>query len=565
MRYPPSAKNLDIVVPVLLESLEPQKDKDIGHLLDLEAEHKDSDSVFRGVGAHVVGCSAAVTVFSGQESKSECHTQGKSNFLAEDEVAPETVFAVASCTKMITAATILRMTEHEDYKEQFPEGINTSLSHFVPALKEKYPDSTFVKMIEQHPHHEDITLRDLLQHTHGMGKYNNLKSDWGDLDEAKKYVDGQHTDSEYGKHTYSDTGPDLIALIVETVASKAPVNIASPDKSFADVARELVINHPKLKLENTLMPDDIEQAVSDGGKKMARGYCDEGTPAEDKDYQGALAAFGARSTPTDMNKLTRAFLTQDPDASLFDSPETLKQMQRMHELSESEKKPGFAHVAYGLGYEKFPNGLIGHDGQNRAFKARVEYDPTQDKCATVCYVEEHASLIMADSLSAGMSEEELLRSQEKILAQYTPEQLINDYERTRTDFIERPLKQQLDALDLEVKPGQLETLEKQGGLDVPVHENRHGSPDIPNPQKRSFDTPLQTRKINPDAVEIYGEAASSPTSKDGVPGLDKESMEELNEIKGGFQDFMEREPKEKSYTQKMADLNLKSPGGAREI
>ncbi|MDA0782472.1 MAG: phosphotransferase [Proteobacteria bacterium] len=91
----------------------------------------------------------------------------------------------------------------------------------------------------------------------------------------------------------------------------------------------------------------------------------------------------------------------------------------------------------------------------------------------------------------------------------------------------RDSQQNLDGLDLEIKPGQL---------------GRIG-------QKETS----------------YGKAASSPTSKDGVPGLDQESMGELNEIKGGLQDFMEKEPKEKNHTHKMADLNLRSSGGSREI
>ena len=91
----------------------------------------------------------------------------------------------------------------------------------------------------------------------------------------------------------------------------------------------------------------------------------------------------------------------------------------------------------------------------------------------------------------------------------------------------RDSQQNLDGLDLEVKPGQLERIGQE-------------------------DTP-------------YGKAASSPTSRDGDLGLDKKAMAKLNEIKSSLQEVKQKEPKEKSHTQKMADMNLRSPGGAREI
>ncbi|MDA0782471.1 MAG: hypothetical protein O2942_09440 [Proteobacteria bacterium] len=78
---------------------------------------------------------------------------------------------------------------------------------------------------------------------------------------------------------------------------------------------------------------------------------------------------------------------------------------------------------------------------------------------------------------------------------------------------------------------------------------------------------LDLATMAPVSGEVESIAASLGAEMSMKPplGLNEESMEELNEIKGGLQKLMEKNPKEKTHTQKMADMNLKSPGGAREI
>jgi len=422
--------NLDLI---LFDAPGKQKAKDIDYLLKLapklkdpeskDPESKDEAKIFKGTTANVFGCSAAVTDFSQPEPKTQTFVSGRSDFLTEDKVTEETTFEIASCTKMITAATILRMTELD--KAKFPGGINTKLSTFFPKLKERYPKSEFIKNIELYPQYEQISLRDLLQHTHGMGDCNVISS--------KKYTGKDKEDqlsnsAKFGTHVYSKTGTDLTALIIEAVSGER----------FAEMARNLVIT--PLKLKNTKMYDEIAQLdrVSTVHGYMVRND----NVIEDKGYESALGAWGARSSATDMSTLGRALLTKNLEHSLFESQETLDEMQKMAPVPQPTE---FPYEAYGLGFGRFQDsgGLIGHDGQTPTSRPRVVYDPVRDKCAFVCYLSQEASLCMANSLNKDfgltkdLSVNALINLQDEILEQYPPHQLVNDYNKTRTNFVER--------------------------------------------------------------------------------------------------------------------------------
>lgn len=142
----------------------------------------------------------------------------------------------------------------------------------------------------------------------------------------------------------------------------------------------------------------------------------------------------------------------------------------------------------------------------------------------------------------------------------------------------RPRQQNLDALDIDIKPDQLGRVAAKGGLEVmPVDQpSRHGTPDIPNLQKAALAPP---HKVNADAVEIYGDAASGPVSGGLKQPTESDRLsdrfldealksEEFKDIREKFQEFRrneseQKEPKKESYTEKM--VNLKSPGSSRDI
>jgi CubicO group peptidase (beta-lactamase class C family) len=67
------------------------------------------------------GYTASVTKADGASTS---HVGGRTDFLKEDKMSDTTVSSIASLTKMFTAATILKMMEHDDYKGAFPKGLD---------------------------------------------------------------------------------------------------------------------------------------------------------------------------------------------------------------------------------------------------------------------------------------------------------------------------------------------------------------------------------------------------------------------------------------------------------
>lgn len=189
-------------------------------------------------------------------------------------ILPNTPGAIGSVTKMFTSAAMNvlwdRELSHSNAKQEatsrdgypkktgwFPEGIETRLSHFVPALREKYSDNTFLQNIHTVDSYAHLTIRDLLSHTHGMGDLNvyktfedqvHLQQPTGKVDLSKD-LDGNavvRTDkSRYQQYDYSNFGYVLAGMIIETVANKP----------FCEVIRESVIGH--LSLKNTHMSDQL--------------------------------------------------------------------------------------------------------------------------------------------------------------------------------------------------------------------------------------------------------------------------------------------------------------------
>ncbi|MFM7620672.1 MAG: serine hydrolase [Alphaproteobacteria bacterium] len=130
--------------------------------------------------------------FKGGELQSSL-SQGFTS-LAQDGKAIDqnTRFGVGSLTKMFTSAGLLKLWDDEltDLKTSklsadqtttssidnfpkinFPLGIDTPLSHFMERLKNKFPESTYLSKIEEVAHYPKVTLRDLLNHTHGLGAW----------------------------------------------------------------------------------------------------------------------------------------------------------------------------------------------------------------------------------------------------------------------------------------------------------------------------------------------------------------------------------------------------------
>ena len=178
---------------------------------------------------------------------------GVAENFASDGAADDTIFCAGSMTKMVTAVTMLRMTEEEKYQQYLADEIDTKLSDILPLLKKYYPDSKYItEELEQQPNFEQITLQHLAQHTSGLsnfsgkdligevyGNVNRLISK--DMLDTKKAPRAVRYGENIGEHSYNNLGYELLGRIIVAVASEAE---HSP-KEFGDVVNELVIDNSR--------------------------------------------------------------------------------------------------------------------------------------------------------------------------------------------------------------------------------------------------------------------------------------------------------------------------------
>lgn len=97
----------------------------------LEGENFSPDSYFEAwnLDNSISGISATTIDENGdlrefQHSNLDCFDRHSA------PIDSDTLFNIASMTKMMTAATILRMIESEDFAAYFPDKLKTKLSHF---------------------------------------------------------------------------------------------------------------------------------------------------------------------------------------------------------------------------------------------------------------------------------------------------------------------------------------------------------------------------------------------------------------------------------------------------
>jgi len=196
---------------------------------------------------------------------------------------------------------------------------------------------------------------------------------------------------------------------------------------------------------------------------------------------------------------------------------------------------------------------VGHDGQNAAFKARAVYDRENDKAATVCYVEQHASLLIAYSLSKGLSPESGDQSnsvcgQPQIYLQSAQNSGIFDGAKS-IKFVCAPSEiEYLSYFTKQLKTsgrgvGEISLIDKTKPQQTPVQNVNSESKQAESENKSKLNVP-STKTLDDLALRNRVEPAA-------------------NQIKDNLKSAV-RQP-DKSHIQKLADLNLTSPRGFREI
>ncbi|MEI8110192.1 MAG: serine hydrolase domain-containing protein [Chitinophagia bacterium] len=165
---------------------------------------------------------------------------GKANIGSSENATVQHRFRVASVTKMFTAAAILLLEEEKKLSLTDPISIHLSTSMFL-TIKNKIPNA------------DNITIRNLLNHTSSLGEYTG-KTDFINLFPNKNSAPTRQQVIEiglkyspagsFGSWNYSNTGYNLLSIIIEKVSGK----------DYRTFIKERIIDY--LKLSNTYFPND---------------------------------------------------------------------------------------------------------------------------------------------------------------------------------------------------------------------------------------------------------------------------------------------------------------------
>jgi D-alanyl-D-alanine carboxypeptidase len=286
---------------------------------------------------------------------------GRSNIETDTRVTPRTKFRVGSITKQFTAAAILLLCEDGELRI----------------------DNTLAKFLPQFPRANDITLRQMLTHTSGLGDFTDADdptafSQAARMDyDAKSLLAAMRATSPLFVSppgmtwSYSNTGYVLLGLVVEQVTG-APFGTFFAERLFKAAG-----------LEETAV--DNAATIVDG---RASGYDHhEGRRFENTSFISMTlpgAAGSIRSTGMDLCRWHHALL-----GGRLLTAESLKEMMTPIRLKDGtlprvtlspalNVQPSDMSYGFGLGMGQF-NGrhFITHPGNINGFTAELRSFPTE--------------------------------------------------------------------------------------------------------------------------------------------------------------------------------------------
>ena len=399
-------------------------------------------------------------------------------------ITSDTLFSADSMTKMITAATVLRMTEEEKYQQFLPKGIETKLSDLLPLLKKHYPDSTYIQtQLELQPNFGDITLEHLAQHTSGLARVEsgafrdaNRKLTPDEMIDATKKPKTGEFGERVGEYFYNDLGYELLGRVIVAVDSEQR-GCAS---MFGNVVDELVISRVKEKIgeeATNLRFFTSDQMEIVGGKTVVSGHPElnikfgkdyhEGHLKEVPSHFYDMSCGGSYADPESMSKIAFHVLHSSPEFSIFKKPETLEifnsRQVPKYELDGSLNPQG---KTYGFGYESYSNSdyqrFRTHGGLGYGSNSNTFVDTKENKVAVAMVAFENLTLPLAYALTNKESSSGSVRLDPKLYQKslelgryYSESQLVEmrqGLEKSYDDFREKfdaIQKQKIDALDFQ--------------------------------------------------------------------------------------------------------------------
>lgn len=337
---------------------------------------------------------------------------------SELEMTSETIVDIASISKQHTSALLMKLWDDElsgnalnASIKNFPQGIDTPINHFMDSLKARFTECQkfFAKVEEETSYqNQQITLRDLLNHTHGLGKVDDelltaeLNAELRKIDpNAQDITLDQHMASskdpmrldnvinatkknseldQHGMYRYSNFGTDFTAMIIETVLNKE-FDQALKDELLTPCG--LNNTHPQSEVK-TLHQSDYD---------IARGCVIVGVKVPGRDHLNALEILDYPSKlkldstelPLDCRVVTVAssnFKTTMSDlanfACLYMGGEMFVNQEVKNAISDrsrAAKSENIASCHLGIhGEEGYP--YVGHTGYNGMFESTLLYNPS---------------------------------------------------------------------------------------------------------------------------------------------------------------------------------------------
>ena len=297
----------------------------------------------------------AVMYISGQ-GEAWAGASGFSNLKSKTPMKPNDRFGLASASKTFVAVVVLQLVE------QAQLDLDKGISNYLPQ-----------KVSKNIPYSNEITVRQLLNHTSGIVEYyddkfhkltyNRSRSQLWTATEAIELIYNRQLKAKPGKeYEYCDSNYILLEIIVEQITGKP----------LAEVIRKQISN--PLGLKNT-----FTELREPNFKSNVTGYSEGNTDGilyshKDLNEGNGLGDGGLIASASDTAKFLNALLAQK---NLL-SPKMLKEM--LNSVS-AEKDNG-----YGLGIAHFPTTFgkgIGHSGWAYGFVSLMLYFPDQDITAVV--------------------------------------------------------------------------------------------------------------------------------------------------------------------------------------
>jgi len=282
---------------------------------------------------------------------------GYANLETHAPVTPQTIYRIASHSKLFTAIAIMQL------RDQGKLNLDDSVKQYLPWFD--IPNGC--------PQATSITVRHLVTHTSGLPREAG-SGYWTDFEfpttqQVIERLSSQRTIYPAAtRFKYSNLAVTLAGEIVATVSQQ----------SFAEYIQQHILAPLDMQSTSVVLPADNKERLATGyGRRLPDGTR---TPLPFVDAKGMGAATGLSSTIRDMAKFVSwQFRLRESNGAEVLKASTLREMQRVHWLLpdwQSGQGLGFSIVHYAA------RDLIGHIGLYPGY-ATATYISPQEKIGVI--------------------------------------------------------------------------------------------------------------------------------------------------------------------------------------